>query len=161
MYALFDYYGLYVMDEADQECHGNHSLTDNPSWREAFVDRAVRMVERDKNHPSVVFWSLGNESGGGCNAVAEYEAVRNIDASRPIHYEGMNEIADMDSRMYPSVESMIESDRNGNQKPFFLCEYNHAMGNSIGNLDSYWDYIADRSERTDRRLHLGLGGPGP
>ena len=147
MYALFDYYGLYVMDEADQECHGNHSLTDNPSWREAFVDRAVRMVERDKNHPSVVFWSLGNESGGGCNAVAEYEAVRNIDASRPIHYEGLNEIADMDSRMYPSVESMIESDRNGNQKPFFLCEYNHAMGNSIGNLDSYWDYIAGRSER--------------
>lgn len=147
MYALFDYYGLYVMDEADQECHGNHSLTDNPTWRDAFVDRAVRMVERDKNHPSVVFWSLGNESGGGCNAVAEYEAVRSIDPSRPIHYEGMNSIADMDSRMYPSVESMIQSDRNGSQKPFFLCEYNHAMGNSIGNLDRYWDYIAGESER--------------
>ena len=147
MYALFDYYGLYVMDEADQECHGNHSLTDNPAWRDAFVDRAVRMVERDKNHPSVVFWSLGNESGGGCNAVAEYEAVKAIDPSRPIHYEGMNEIADMDSRMYPSVESMIQTDRNGNQKPFFLCEYDHAMGNSIGNLDSYWDYISGRSER--------------
>lgn len=147
MYALFDYYGLYVMDEADQECHGNHSLTDNPAWRDAFVDRAVRMVERDKNHPSVVFWSLGNESGGGCNAVAEYEAVRKIDASRPIHYEGMNDIADMDSRMYPSVESMTDTDRNGNQKPFFLCEYNHAMGNSIGNLDRYWDYIANNSKR--------------
>lgn len=147
MYALFDYYGLYVMDEADQECHGNHSLTDNPAWRDAFVDRAVRMVERDKNHPSVVFWSLGNESGEGCNAVAEYEAVKAIDPSRPIHYEGMNEIADMDSRMYPSVESMIQTDRNGNQKPFFLCEYDHAMGNSIGNLDSYWDYISGRSER--------------
>lgn len=147
MYALFDYYGLYVVDEADQECHGNHSLTDNPAWRDAFVDRAVRMVERDKNHPSVVFWSLGNESGGGCNAVAEYDAVRKIDTSRPVHYEGMNDIADMDSRMYPSLESMVETDRNGNQKPFFLCEYDHAMGNSIGNLDRYWDYIANRSER--------------
>ena len=147
MYALFDYYGLYVMDEADQECHGNSSLTDNPSWKEAFVDRAVRMVERDKNHPSVIFWSLGNESGGGCNAVAEYEAVKAIDPSRPIHYEGMNSIADMDSRMYPSLESMEEMDKNGNAKPFFLCEYNHAMGNSIGNLDQYWDYIINKSDR--------------
>ena len=146
MYALFDYYGLYVMDEADQECHGNSSLTDNPEWKEAFVDRAVRMVQRDKNHPSVVFWSLGNESGGGCNAVAEYDAVKAIDPSRPIHYEGMNSIADMDSRMYPSIESMAETDRNGNQKPFFLCEYDHAMGNSIGSLDQYWDYIRN-SER--------------
>ena len=147
MYALFDYYGLYVMDEADQECHGNSSLTDNPEWTEAFVDRAVRMVQRDKNHPSVTFWSLGNESGGGRNAVAEYEAVKGIDTTRPIHYEGMNSIADMDSRMYPSLESMEETDRNGNGKPFFLCEYDHAMGNSIGNLDQYWDYIINRSDR--------------
>ncbi len=147
MYALFDYYGLYVMDEADQECHGNSSLTDNPSWKAAFVDRAVRMVERDKNHPSIIFWSLGNESGGGCNAEAEYAAVKAIDTSRPIHYEGMNSIADMDSRMYPSIESMIATDRNGNQKPFFLCEYDHAMGNSIGNLDQYWDYIQNHSDR--------------
>ncbi len=147
MYALFDYYGLYTMDEADQECHGNSSLTDNPEWREAFVDRAVRMVERDKNHPSIIFWSLGNESGGGCNAVAEYEAVKAIDDSRIIHYEGMNSIADIDSRMYPSLESMEETDRNGNQKPFFLCEYDHAMGNSIGNLDQYWDYIQNHSDR--------------
>jgi beta-galactosidase len=147
MYAICDYYGLYVMDEADQECHGNTSLTGNPSWMEAFVDRAVRMVERDKNHPSIIFWSLGNESGGGCNAEAEYKAVKAIDTSRPIHYEGMNSIADMDSRMYPSIESMAETDRNGNAKPFFLCEYDHAMGNSIGNLDQYWDYIINKSER--------------
>lgn len=146
MYALFDYYGVYVMDEADQECHGNHSLTNNPTWQDAFVDRAVRMAERDKNHPSVIFWSLGNESGGGCNAVAERDAVRAIDPSRPIHYEGMNEVADMYSRMYPSVKSMIETDRDGSQKPFFLCEYDHAMGNSIGNLPEYWDYILN-SER--------------
>lgn len=147
MYALFDYYGIYVMDEADQECHGNSSLSNNPSWKDAYVDRAVRMVERDKNHPSVIFWSLGNESGGGCNIVAEYDAVKALDPSRPIHYEGMNEVADMDSRMYPSIESMIKMDRNGKNKPFFLCEYDHAMGNSIGNLDQYWDYIQNHSER--------------
>ena len=146
MAALYDYYGLYVMCEADQECHGNQSLTDNPAWTAAYVDRAVRMVERDKNHPSVIFWSLGNESGKGRNIKAEYDAVRHID-SRLIHYEGENEVADMDSRMYPSVKSMMETDRNGNKKPFFLCEYAHAMGNAVGNLREYWDYIENHSTR--------------
>lgn len=147
MYGLFDYYGLYVMDEADQECHGNHSLTNNPSWEAAFVDRGVRMAQRDKNHPSVIFWSLGNESGGGCNIIAEYDAVRAIDPTRPIHYEGMNDQADIDSRMYPSIESMIEQDRQPRNKPYFLCEYAHAMGNAIGNLEEYWDYIEYHSHR--------------
>lgn len=146
MYALYDYYGLYVMDEADQECHGNHSITDNPDWTGAYVDRAVRMVERDKNHPSVIFWSLGNESGGGINIKAEYKAVKALD-NRLIHYEGQNEVADMDSRMYPSIESMKQTDRNGADKPFFLCEYAHAMGNAVGNLREYWDYIENHSER--------------
>ncbi len=146
MYGLYDYYGLYVMDEADQECHGNMSLTDNPTWEAAFVDRAVRMVERDKNHPSVIFWSLGNESGGGCNIIAEYKAVRAID-DRPIHYEGMNDQADIDSRMYPSIESMIEQDKEPRNKPYFLCEYAHAMGNAVGNLEEYWDYIEYHSNR--------------
>lgn len=146
MYGLFDYYGLYVMDEADLECHGNHSLTNNPAWTAAFVDRAVRMVERDKNHPSVIFWSLGNESGGGINIVAEYNAVKAID-DRPIHYEGMNDQADMDSRMYPSIEGMIEQDEQPRNKPYFLCEYAHAMGNGVGNLEEYWDYIEYRSKR--------------
>ncbi|MEL5892024.1 glycoside hydrolase family 2 TIM barrel-domain containing protein [Bacteroides sp. GD17] len=146
MYALYDYYGLYVMDEADQECHGNMSLTDNPTWETAFVDRAVRMVQRDKNHPSVIFWSLGNESGGGCNITAEYNAVQAID-DRPIHYEGMNDQADIDSRMYPSIESMIEQDRLPRNKPYFLCEYAHAMGNAVGNLEEYWDYIEYHSNR--------------
>lgn len=146
MYGLFDYYGLYVMDEADQECHGNMSLTDNPTWEAAFVDRMVRMVERDKNHPSVIFWSLGNESGGGCNAVAEYKAAKAID-DRPIHYEGMNDIADVDSRMYPSIESMIAQDKEPRDKPYFLCEYAHAMGNAVGNLEEYWDYIEYHSNR--------------
>ena len=146
MMALYDYYGLYVVDEADQECHGNNTLSDNPAWTAAYVDRAVRMVTRDRNHASVVFWSLGNESGRGRNIVAEYEAVKKLDA-RLIHYEGQNEVADMDSRMYPSVKSMIDSDRNGNNKPFFLCEYAHAMGNAVGNLREYWDYIENHSVR--------------
>ena len=146
MYALYDYYGLYIMDEADQECHGNQSISKMPSWESAYVDRAVRMVQRDRLHPSVILWSLGNESGGGSNIVAERDAIRKLD-SRKIHYEGQNEIADIDSRMYPSVENMMEIDRNGANKPFYLCEYAHAMGNAIGNLAEYWDYIENKSER--------------
>lgn len=146
MYALCDYYGLYVMDEADLECHGNMSLSNNESWEGAYVDRVVRMVERDKNHPSVIFWSMGNESGGGRNFVASYKAMKELD-DRLIHYEGMNDVADMDSRMYPSIESMIEQDRQDRNKPFFLCEYAHAMGNAVGNLEEYWDYIENHSLR--------------
>lgn len=146
MYALFDYYGLYVMDEADIECHGNMAISNMPSWEDAFVDRMVRMVERDKNHPSVIFWSMGNESGGGQNFKAVYKAARELD-SRPIHYEGNNNIADMDSRMYPAIESMRAQDMQDRDKPYFLCEYAHAMGNAIGNLDEYWDYIENKSQR--------------
>lgn len=146
MYALYDYYGLYVMDEADIECHGNMSLSTRESWEGAYVDRMVRMVERDKNHPSVIFWSMGNESGGGRNFEAAYRAAKAID-KRYIHYEGMNDVADMDSRMYPSIESMIEQDEQPRNKPYFLCEYAHAMGNAIGNLEEYWDYIEFHSKR--------------
>ena len=146
MYALYDYYGLYIVDEADQECHGNQTLSNEPSWGPAYVDRAVRMVRRDRLHPSVLFWSLGNESGKGCNIVAERDAIKALD-SRPVHYEGQNEVADIDSRMYPSLELMEQLDRNGNDKPFFLCEYAHAMGNAIGNLAEYWDYIENKSVR--------------
>ena len=147
MYALYDYYGLYIMDEADQECHGNHSLSNNPVWTKAYVDRVSRMIHRDYNHPSVIFWSLGNESGGGINIQAEADYAHMFDGGRLVHYEGQNEVADMDSRMYPSIGNMIEQDRNGNQKPYFLCEYAHAMGNAIGNLREYWDYIENHSER--------------
>ena len=146
MYSLYDYYGLYVMDEADIECHGNMSLSNRESWEGAYVDRMVRMVERDKNHPSVIFWSMGNESGGGRNFEATYQAAKAID-DRYIHYEGMNDVADMDSRMYPSIESMIEQDEQPRHKPYFLCEYAHAMGNAIGNLEEYWDYIEYHSKR--------------
>lgn len=146
MYALYDYYGLYVMDEADLECHGNMSLSNRKNWEGAYIDRVVRMIERDKNHPSVIFWSMGNESGSGQNFEAAYKAAKEID-NRYIHYEGMNNIADMDSRMYPSIESMIEQDKQPHDKPFFLCEYAHAMGNAVGNLEEYWDYIENHSER--------------
>ena len=146
MYALYDYYGLYIMDEADQECHGNQTLSNEPSWGPAYVDRAVRMVRRDRLHPSVLFWSLGNESGKGCNIVAERDAIKALD-SRPVHYEGQNDVADIDSQMYPSLENMMARDRDGSAKPYFLCEYAHAMGNAIGNLAEYWDYIENKSER--------------
>ncbi len=146
MYAMYDYYGLYIVDEADQECHGNHNITRTPSWEGAFVDRAERMVRRDRLHPSVIFWSLGNESGGGPNIVAERDAVRRLD-DRPIHYEGMNSVADFDSQMYPSLDGMEKTDRNGAAMPYFLCEYAHAMGNAIGNLAEYWDYIENKSQR--------------
>ena len=90
MYAMFDYYGLYCMNEADVECHNNHSLSNNPTWRDAYVDRTERMVLRDRNHPSVVFWSLGNESGGGDNFQATYDKVKELLPGRDawVHYEG-------------------------------------------------------------------------
>ena len=148
MYALYDYYGIYVMDEADVECHANHRLSRDPKWEGQYVDRQVRMVQRDKNHPSVIFWSMGNECGGGQNFVASKKAIQELD-DRLIHYEGMNEVADMDSRMYPQLNHMIRLDQQADLqgRPFFLCEYAHAMGNAIGNLQEYWDYIEFESKR--------------
>jgi beta-galactosidase len=148
MYALYDYYGIYTMDECDLECHANHRLSRNKSWEAQYVDRQVRMVLRDRNHPSVIFWSMGNESGGGENFVACKKAIQELD-DRLVHYEGMNEVADMDSRMYPNLPNMIGLDRDERLKdrPFFLCEYAHAMGNAIGNLQEYWDYIEFESKR--------------
>lgn len=147
MYALFDYFGLYVMSETDLECHGNREITNMQSWEPAMLDRMLRNVIQHKNQPSVVFWSMGNESGDGKNFDALYRAVKALDSSRPIHYEGKNDIADFDSQMYPSIEEMTTMDNNGSDKPYFLCEYAHAMGNSIGNLDEYWDYIENNSQR--------------
>ncbi|MGM9804662.1 MAG: glycoside hydrolase family 2 TIM barrel-domain containing protein [Muribaculaceae bacterium] len=147
MYALYDAYGLYVMDEADVECHGNSSISNKSNWAPAMVDRMVRMVQRDKNHPSVIFWSLGNECGGGKNFDELYKAARDIDPTRMIHYEAKNNLADIDSHMYPSVDNMISFDKADRKKPYFLCEYAHAMGNSIGNLPEYWDYIENHSQR--------------
>ena len=152
MYAMFDYYGLYVMDEADVECHKSwsdkkdNSISSDPSWQAQYVDRTVRMVIRDRNHPSVVFWSLGNESGTGVNFDVTYSATKALD-SRPVHYEGYSNInsaknTDMDSKMYPNLDYTRNHCNNSiGGEPFFLCEYAHAMGNSVGNLQDYWDII--------------------
>ncbi|EGK00228.1 glycoside hydrolase family 2 TIM barrel-domain containing protein [Dysgonomonas gadei] len=147
MYAMFDFYGLYVMDEADLENHGDMSISNKASWVDAYVDRIERVIERDKNHPSVVFWSLGNEAGGGNNFWAMRERAKELDPSRPIHYEGKNEVADIDSHMYPSIDRMRTFDMENSEKPYFLCEYVHSMGNAMGNLSEYWEYIENNSQR--------------
>ena len=146
MYATFDYYGLYCMNEADVECHNNQSLSDTPSWENAYVDRTERMVLRDRNHPSVVFWSLGNESGGGCNFQATYDCVKRLLPGRDnfVHYEGYNhgeKYSDFGSDMYPKVETVIKQSSGLHGKPYFICEYAHAMGQAVGNLQEYWDVI--------------------
>ena len=152
MYAMFDYYGLYVMDEADVECHKSwsdkkdNSISSDPSWQAQYVDRTVRMVIRDRNHPSVVFWSLGNESGTGVNFDVTYSATKALD-SRPVHYEGYSNInsaknTDMDSKMYPNLDYTRNHCNNSiGGEPFFLCEYAHAMGNAVVNLQDYLDII--------------------
>lgn len=139
--ALCDYYGLYVIDEANHETHGHQKIAGYPSWKPAILDRTVRLVERDKNHACVIIWSLGNEAGGGDNFVAAREAVRQLDLSRPIHYEGMNSVADIESNMYPSVDHIIRKGKTASEKPYFMCEYAHAMGNAVGNLKEYWEAI--------------------
>ena len=146
MYAMFDYYGLYCMNEADVECHNNHSLSNNPTWRDAYVDRTERMVLRDRNHPSVVFWSLGNESGGGDNFQATYDKVKELLPGRDawVHYEGYKngaKYSDFGSDMYPKVEVMKTHMDGLNNKPYFICEYAHAMGQAVGNLQEYWNLI--------------------
>ena len=144
-YELCDAYGIYVVDEADIESHGygyeEASLARQPEWEKAHVDRCVRMVQRDRNHPSVIMWSLGNEAGPGANFEAAAAAVRELDPTRPIHYELYNDVADIESCMYPAVEWLEERGREESPKPFFMCEYAHAMGNAIGNLKEYWDVV--------------------
>ncbi len=152
MYSMFDYYGLYCMDEADLECHRNWDasgekggITNDDSWRSQYIDRTVRMVYRGRNFPSIIFWSLGNESGGGKNFGHTYAAVRAID-NRIIHYEGATrggtEYSDLWSVMYPNISKCrTEANNNWRQQPYFMCEYAHAMGNAVGNLKEYWDII--------------------
>jgi len=148
-YDLCDEYGIYLIDEADLETHGfGYEAADIPArlpvWKKAFVDRAERMVERDKNHPSVIIWSLGNESGYGKNHDAMADWIRKKDKTRPIHYEraGDAPMVDIVSIMYPELEKLVdEGKRTDDPRPFFMCEYAHAMGNGPGNLKEYWDAI--------------------
>ncbi|MBQ5628004.1 MAG: DUF4981 domain-containing protein [Bacteroidaceae bacterium] len=152
MNAMFDYYGLYCMDEADLECHKSWEdggekggITNEESWRAQYIDRTVRMVYRDRNFPSIIFWSLGNESGGGKNFNHTYAAVRELDP-RPIHYEGASRAGtaptDIWSEMYPTLTDVDNhANRNSRQQPYFMCEYAHAMGNAVGNLQEYWDMV--------------------
>ncbi len=143
MYAMMDALGFYVMDEADVECHYNQNLSSTSSWITAMDDRTKRMVLRDRNHPSVIFWSLGNECGGGSNFSTTYNTCKNLD-SRFVHYEGASSgtyYSDLGSNMYPEVSS-VKNNRSGlNGKPYFICEYAHAMGQAVGNLKEYWDQI--------------------
>ncbi|MDR2722488.1 MAG: DUF4981 domain-containing protein, partial [Cellulomonadaceae bacterium] len=157
---LCDQYGLYVIDEGDFETHGFEFVgwkgnpTDNPTWEPVLVDRMVRMVRRDAHHPAIVIFSLGNEAWTGCNLAAMSQAIRDLDPSRPIHYERdwNTEHVDMYSRMYPNFLEEIaiahhdepaipdaNLDAARRAKPFLLCEYAHAMGNGPGGLTDHMD----------------------
>ncbi len=169
---LCDLYGLYLCDEADLECHGaenvgsfDHIFTNNPSWQQMYLDRAKRMLERDKNHPSIVMWSVGNESGAGINHRAmrdyykardnsrivhieddsrvAYRAQREVEQDRvpPVSAEYYREYLDIESRMYISGRTLDYYLSDRSSLPIFLCEYSHAMGNGPGDLKWYWDKI--------------------
>lgn len=142
-YELCDEYGLYVIDEADVESHGISYAKEilpgsDPAWRAPVEDRMRRMVERDKNHPSIIFWSLGNEAGYGANFRHMVEVARAIDTSRLFHYRQMWSVADLDSATYWTPQRVEEEARSHPERAFLLEEYAHAMGNSVGNFEEYW-----------------------
>jgi beta-galactosidase len=148
---IADELGLYVWAEADVESHAFiDSLCDAPRYTAAWVDRGARLVQRDKNHASVVVWSLGNESGHGANQDAEAGYIRRYDPSRPLHYEGCirwdwssdQKVSDLTCPMYPPIWAIVDHARSGRQiHPLIMCEYSHAMGNSNGTLAEYWEAI--------------------
>ncbi len=149
---LCDLYGLYVICEADQESHGfgmvpgEIGIISNPEWEAAFVDRAARMVDLDKNHPSVIMWSLGNESGFGANQKAMIRYIKSADPEkRPIHYEPAQYNSDLDvdvvSFMYPSFAELEKQAISDDPRPYVMCEYTHAIGNGSGSLAEFWDVI--------------------
>jgi beta-galactosidase len=154
-YDLCDQYGIYLIDEANLETHAVvEKLTDDPSWAAAFVDRGARMVERDKNHPSVIMWSLGNESGSGPNHASMAGWIHDYDPTRLVHYEGVTgwgghykgpedaPYVDVVSVMYPTLENLDQlAQILGEMRPIVMCEYAHAMGNSCGNLREYWEAV--------------------
>jgi beta-galactosidase len=157
-YRLCDKYGFYVIDEANIEIHGmgatNQGLDGNkkkmavhpaylPQWKGTFLDRTIKMFERDKNHPCIVTWSLGNEAGNGENFVTTYKWLKDNDSTRPTQYEGATGYAntDIQAPMYWPIEKMIEYVEKNQKRPLIQCEYVHSMGNSTGNFQDYWDVI--------------------
>ena len=190
-YELCDEYGLYVIDETNLETHGTWHYgqreedetlpASRPEWRDAVVDRATTMTMRDKNHASICMWSLGNESFGGQNFIEMREEILAIDTSRVIHYEGtchfrrFEHATDVESEMYTRPWNVVGNINRNNDKPFILCEYSHAMGNSCGGLHDYWklfytypslqggfiwDWIdqAIRTTSEDGKEYLAYGG---
>ncbi|MDQ8202166.1 glycoside hydrolase family 2 TIM barrel-domain containing protein [Pelagicoccus sp. SDUM812003] len=145
LYELCDRYGIYVMSDANQESHaygiGNKELGDSPDWTAAHVDRAVSLVQRDKNHPCVILWSLGNEGGRGRNFQAMADAVRSLDKSRPIFCDSDDSVSAIHDDSYISPERLKEVAEETTDRPVSMREYAHAMGNSVGNLREYWDVI--------------------
>jgi beta-galactosidase len=186
-YDLCDELGFYVVGESNIESHGyNWSLCDDPRYRGAWVDRGARMVTRDRNHPSVILWSLGNESGYGTNHDALAGWIRRADPSRPLHYEdavrvegwvdGGRPATDVVCPMYPEIDAIAAYGLDGaGDRPLIMCEYSHAMGNSNGSLADYWDVIGStpglqggflwewkdhgiRQTLPDGRVRLAYGG---
>ncbi|MCF0258483.1 MAG: DUF4981 domain-containing protein [Erysipelotrichaceae bacterium] len=184
-YDLADRFGIYLIDETNLETHGTWqklgvldpewTVPDSkPEWKEAVLDRARNMYERDKNHPSIVIWSVGNEAYGGTNHIAMHDFFHEVDPSRPVHYEGttwcreFSDATDIESRMYAKPWEIEEYLQNDPQKPYISCEYEHAMGNSLGNMQDYldlekyphfqggfiWDYV-DQAIKTDKGYFYG------
>ncbi|MGD8699367.1 MAG: glycoside hydrolase family 2 TIM barrel-domain containing protein, partial [Gemmatimonadales bacterium] len=147
-YELADEYGLYIVDEANIESHGrgyhpDTTFGNDPAWLDAHLDRTIRMVERDKNHPSIIIWSLGNEAGNGVNFYATYNWIKERDASRPVQYERalLDRNTDIYVPMYAGFEHLVDYAERYHDRPLIMCEYAHAMGNSVGNFFDYWEII--------------------
>ncbi|OAB46597.1 glycoside hydrolase family 2 TIM barrel-domain containing protein [Paenibacillus antarcticus] len=191
-YELCDEYGIYVIDETNLETHGTWQYGQKglhegnipgskPEWRANVIDRCNSMLQRDKNHPSVVIWSLGNESYGGDNFIAMHDYLRQADSTRPVHYEGVfhsrdsEAASDIESTMYVKPADIEHYARSHPQKPYIICEFSHAMGNSCGGLHLYcdlfdkydvfqgafiWDWIdqAIRTTTSDGIEYLAYGG---
>lgn len=153
-YKLCDQYGIYLVDETNLESHGlgygPDNVANNPQWHGTHMDRIQRLVERDKNHPSVIFWSLGNEASNGTAFFDMYDWAKARDNSRPVQYEqpfnyrntsNSARNTDILAPMYPSWNSMVEDAKKNLGRPYIMCEYAHAMGNSMGNFQDYWDLM--------------------
>lgn len=194
LYALCDEYGLYLIDECNMETHGMCDMVgrgvwpiekalpgDRQEWKDLLLDRVNSMYQRDKNHPSIIIWSCGNESFGGSVIYEMSKLFHALDDTRLVHYEGVcndrryNDTSDMESRMYPSAAAVKEFLQKDRSKPYLLCEYTHAMGNSCGGMHKYtdltdeeplfqggfiWDYIDQSIYHKDRygKEVLGYGG---